>query len=102
MRKTRAIVALMLCLAMALSISTAVSAAVYHTTTTHYYSCRTHDDCMWIKFYSHGDTSTGTIYDKHFPGITHIGRMHSGTTTYGHTKSEILDMLRGHTRFIRA
>lgn len=68
MRKTRAIVALMLCLAMALSISTAVSAAVYHTTTTHYYSCRTHDDCMWIKFYSHGDTSTGTIYDKHFSG----------------------------------
>ena len=68
MKNIKKIMALMLCIAMALSIAVVASAAQYWKTTTHYYSCNAHNNCMWVKFTSHGDTTTGKIYDKYFSG----------------------------------
>lgn len=62
------LLALVLCMAMIFSVVSVAYAVGYYKTTTHSYSCRVHNGCMWIKFFSHGDVGTGNVYDKYFSG----------------------------------
>lgn len=64
MQKISKLVAIVLCVAMVISAASVASAR----TTTDSYSCRVHSGCHWVKFYSHGNTENGDIYDKYFSG----------------------------------
>lgn len=67
MKKIKVAIVIILCLCFTCSTIQA-SAAIYRKTTTHYYSCMLHDDCMNIVFVSEGNTVTGDIYDVYFSG----------------------------------
>ena len=60
--------AFLVCLVVMLSCVVPANAATYRKTTTRYYSCRAHSNCMHITFSSHGNTSTGDVYDYYFSG----------------------------------
>ncbi len=103
-RLFKVVVALVLCFAMLVPMMSAYGAAVAssptsgsssalkRTTTTTRYSCRAHSNCMYIKFVSEGNVSTGAVYDKyfsassaHWPNAFTYGKVWSykiGTTGY--------------------